>query len=374
MSDFGIKRLAAENWLQPNLPEWLFVKLCRATGEVSPMTGEEWITLFLGPTLINDVPIEIRKMFEVARGALAYGFFFYPLYTFGSEQLFRIGEAAVTQKCRQIGTPRRADTFKKKLEHLRTNGFISEAEFNECDAIRRLRNEASHPQDQSIITPAQTALTLERISQKVNSLFISRARKSVLDEFQWPQSNDTIVSADGGKVLDPRWLSSNWLLFPEAYKQAADRLVDSLRDGGSSIEDDLIYPIIFLYRHFVETQLKSLALYVDQFAAERPPERMLRDHQLPGIWKYVRKQFEQLEGASVDRDVLETLERLIIQLAEIDSRSFNFRYPTDKELRPNPLPGPMSMANLRAVMARVHFGLVNMEQRIMVEVGGPPDS
>ena len=37
------------------------------------------------------------------RGAMVYGYFLYPLYVLGAEQLFRVAEAAVTLKCEQMG-------------------------------------------------------------------------------------------------------------------------------------------------------------------------------------------------------------------------------------------------------------------------------
>ena len=61
------------------------------------MSGQEWLSLFLDPTLSKSVPENVRALFEVARRSSAYGYFFYPLYTLACEQLFRIAEAAVSE-------------------------------------------------------------------------------------------------------------------------------------------------------------------------------------------------------------------------------------------------------------------------------------
>jgi len=87
---FGFKELTADNWLAPDrvwadvvnavLPDW----------EIQLMTGDTWIQAILDFDLLETVPIEVRKLFAVACGAIAYGYFFYPLLTLATEQLYRV--------------------------------------------------------------------------------------------------------------------------------------------------------------------------------------------------------------------------------------------------------------------------------------------
>src|SRR5919202_1342535 len=95
----GIKILTTENWLQPDPTSTIFAQVSSSDGSVSPMSGNDWVALFLKPSLVEAVPEDVRKLFEVARGALAYGYFFYPLYTLAGEQLFRVAECSVSAKC-----------------------------------------------------------------------------------------------------------------------------------------------------------------------------------------------------------------------------------------------------------------------------------
>jgi hypothetical protein len=44
------------------------------------------------------VPEPIRELFDVARGAMIYGWFFYPLFRLGEDQLHRVVEAAVVAR------------------------------------------------------------------------------------------------------------------------------------------------------------------------------------------------------------------------------------------------------------------------------------
>lgn len=110
-------------------------------------------------------------MFEVARGALAYGYFFYPLYTLAWEQLFRVAESAVIYKCEEIKTPNSINTFEKRLQYLVSNKVIPDHKKNIWLAIRKLRNIVSHPKYQTILPPGEVISTLECITEEINSLF-----------------------------------------------------------------------------------------------------------------------------------------------------------------------------------------------------------
>src|ERR1035437_5846580 len=88
-NEFGFKRLSLENWLTVD-PVW------DAFDKSEP---SEWVRDLLKVNLDPVVPLAIQKLFETARGTLVYGLMFYPLLTIGTEQLFRVLEAAATNKC-----------------------------------------------------------------------------------------------------------------------------------------------------------------------------------------------------------------------------------------------------------------------------------
>jgi hypothetical protein len=76
---FGFKRITAENWQDADVP--------RLFGLTTP---DNWIGAHLQPQLSPNVPQEIAALFEVARGSMIYGWFFYPLITLGAEQCYRV--------------------------------------------------------------------------------------------------------------------------------------------------------------------------------------------------------------------------------------------------------------------------------------------
>jgi hypothetical protein len=92
---FGFKKLTIENILQPD-----------TLGIQCDIKQEQWLSFasaYLEPQLSGSVPVETRKLFEVARGTMIYGLYFYPLYSMGTEQLFRVAENALRQKCMMLG-------------------------------------------------------------------------------------------------------------------------------------------------------------------------------------------------------------------------------------------------------------------------------
>jgi len=170
MTKFGFKKIAKNNWLKPDPVLRGFVRVS-PDGRSQRLTGDDYLNLVLKPRLLESVPTEVQALFEVARGTMVYGYFFYPLYTLAGEQLFRVAKSAILHRCKGLGAPRSSDTLKKKIEWLIGQEIISESELNRWEAIRGLRNVASHPDCQSIFTPGMAIRFLEGIAEQINSIF-----------------------------------------------------------------------------------------------------------------------------------------------------------------------------------------------------------
>jgi hypothetical protein len=102
------KRMTPENWKTgDDIFHW-----------PQPIAEDKWVKACLGPQLKPIVPQDIRELFEVARGSMIYGWFYYPLITLAKEQFARIMETAARERCRQLGiAPARIN---KKGEKKRT--------------------------------------------------------------------------------------------------------------------------------------------------------------------------------------------------------------------------------------------------------------
>jgi hypothetical protein len=143
-------------------------------------TGSEWVDFYRHPNLEPKVPAELVKLLEVARAAMIYGWYFYPLCTVGAEQCWRVLEAGVRLRCKQLGIPikrtgrngRESDTsFTENVDALVNNKQIRSLDRGRWDAVRRLRNSTSHPSDQMIVDPGEAHSILELTVGILNDLF-----------------------------------------------------------------------------------------------------------------------------------------------------------------------------------------------------------
>jgi hypothetical protein len=115
-------------------------------------------------------------------------------------------------------------------------------------------------------------------------------------------------------------------LFAGSYKTAADTLVNSVLEH-SADHDTLVYPIVFLYRHYLELRLKeiiregSLLLY-----EERDFPKI---HDLGELWLPVKSIIERVwaHEDSDDSSDLGLVDDVLTEFVAIDPKSMSFRYP-----------------------------------------------
>lgn len=165
----GFKRITRKNWQSPDLPR-LFTL----------MTEDAWVSQVLKPKLSLEVPEEVHILFEVARGSLVYGWYFYPLITLASEQLFRVAETSVKMRCDLSKIPttstdrkgsKRATNFATNIEALIKQGIIAPSDVIRWQAARKLRNLTSHPKFQRLIMPPGALRSLNRTAEAINRLY-----------------------------------------------------------------------------------------------------------------------------------------------------------------------------------------------------------
>ena len=170
MSEFGFKQITPDNWLQPD-PILRGFDGAALDGTAQLINAQDLLPYILGPNLAHAVPKDIRVLFEVARGSMVYGFLFYPLFTLSVEQLFRIAETAVTHKCKELSAPAEVRSFAQKVDYLFAEAAIPGSERTRWEAIRWMRNKASHPERQDTVTPFDAILLLGQMAAIINGLF-----------------------------------------------------------------------------------------------------------------------------------------------------------------------------------------------------------
>lgn len=168
MSKSGFKKLTPENWRE--FEETWLVKI-KADGTSSPLTADDITAEILEGELHSSVPDDVRNLFEVARGVMCYGGFFYPAYTVGHDQLFKVMEAAVAHKCALVGAPKSVKRYWERLSWLIENEHIPEALAARWQGSRQMRNMTSHVRRQWIITPAMACDGVSFALLLINALF-----------------------------------------------------------------------------------------------------------------------------------------------------------------------------------------------------------
>jgi hypothetical protein len=165
----GIKELTPTNWREPDPVMSAFGRLDPDRG-VMPMLAEDWASLIMEVDINPLAPEEIRILFAVGRGTMLYGWFYYPLYAIGEDQLHRVAECAVSHRFTELGGPAKARTFAARIRWLNQQGVIPDDEVHRWDAIREIRNIGSHPDFQRVGPPGQALSTLKIIAQSIDQV------------------------------------------------------------------------------------------------------------------------------------------------------------------------------------------------------------
>ena len=171
MDRTSFKPLSVENWRERDPVHDVFGEVNLATGAHRPMTGERWAELILAIDLALYVPRDVRDMWQVARGVLVYGWFFYPLYALGDEQLHRVADAAVLHAYRQREGPEPPPSFAKRLAWLIAEGYIDASLEQRWTAIRELRNLGSHATTPTIHMPGSAITSMKILAKEIDALF-----------------------------------------------------------------------------------------------------------------------------------------------------------------------------------------------------------
>jgi hypothetical protein len=145
----------------------------------------------------------------------------------------------------------------------------------------------------------------------------------------WPDDT-TSVFRPGEPSRNLAWIPqtpAQWHRFADGYKEAADRLYQSWRDLS---DDDLVFPMVFLYRHYTELRLKELLQSVARLL--NLPKDWKCNHRIDNLWRTLKPLLQRAAPNESPRD-FNNAERLILELASRDLISVEFRYPEDSDGR-----------------------------------------
>ncbi len=173
-----MKTITKDNWLEVDsiIASGVFARFSMTDASVQPLTASDWVERFLTPKLSPNVPDDVRELFEVARGSMLYGVCFYPLFTLGLEQAFRLMEAAAKAKATSLGismvkTKGGYRSYRAILADLFAKKALTKTEYEWWSNAKEFRNETTHAMSQAILMPPQVVGALTSITEAINRLF-----------------------------------------------------------------------------------------------------------------------------------------------------------------------------------------------------------
>jgi hypothetical protein len=146
------------------------------------------------------------------------------------------------------------------------------------------------------------------------------------------------------------WCQNGWALYITGYREAADLLVRQVEERGG-IQDMLVYPILFLYRQYLELEIKDLIRQGRRL--QNIPGDFPQHHHIVGLWGICHQLLSEIApNDSVEE--LREIDRLIEEFSTVDPTSMAFRYPEDKKGNAS-LPGitHINLRNVREVMSGI---------------------
>lgn len=120
--------------------------------------------------------------------------------------------------------------------------------------------------------------------------------------------------------------------------------------GEPGYRPQLIYPILFCYRHGLEMAMKWIISRYGRYVGVLEAET---NHDLWQLWKSCK---EVIIGMSGEYKTVTIVEKRIQEFHDLDKWALAFRYPVNKNGALIPLPDAIDLDNLRDVMLGIdHF-------------------
>lgn len=153
---------------------------------------------------------------------------------------------------------------------------------------------------------------------------------------QWIQrDNDWWINICLGNYSN----QDHWENYASGYKDAFEILIERIKKPHPS-EYNLIFPVVFLFRHYLELRLKHLimkgrSLLTKMDNTLKMSTKISKNHDLNNLWEEVRKIREEINKrtaqSSSSLKKIDLVEELVNQFMQVDPKSDVFRYPEGKK-------------------------------------------
>jgi hypothetical protein len=118
------------------------------------------------------------------------------------------------------------------------------------------------------------------------------------------------------------------------YKLAADLLIDKALEAAKKhhieIIDTLVYPIIYIYRQFMELSIKNIYINYCHLQREESKAIIKESHNLIKAWEYIKPFVIKISDEDELKDVA-IIEDYIKQFEKASKDSTEYRYPVNQK-------------------------------------------
>jgi hypothetical protein len=121
-----------------------------------------------------------------------------------------------------------------------------------------------------------------------------------------------------------------------------------------------IYPVLFLYRHYVELEIKGIIIAVGEILSIPLPD-FGNDHNILSLWNKFKSMLPAEHPALRSAP---SIEKILTQIHALDPKSMDTRYGLRRDLQGPSLEQPfeIDVDNLRETMERLHNELSVMDE------------
>ena len=130
-----------------------------------------------------------------------------------------------------------------------------------------------------------------------------------------------------------------WYMYALGYKEAALQLVNNIELSEKYISENIIFPVFFLYRHFIELFFKLIIS--EYYSFKGTNIKVPKTHNLKVLWDKVKPITNEISiigisnrasliKISITKESIIKIENAIIELNEYDKYSTSFRFPIDQ--------------------------------------------
>jgi hypothetical protein len=169
----------------------------------------------------------------------------------------------------------------------------------------------------------------------------------------WPAKGDKLfkgVSDQNDEIWNGH-RDMQWSLYSYGYQEAFKLLgIEAL--SNDSKKKVLVFPIVFLFRHYIELILKQINKIGSPLLGEKPDYETT--HILKDLWDQTRKIIVNVWPDKKNED-LNIVDDCLKELIQKDTDSMRFRYPEDREKKAVYLPdyGDFNMRNFFEVSEKI---------------------